>query len=274
MKRSHSRLAFLLLVVAVATPTFAAAIAADVTIPVAGYLVLPGELTYRTELTVTNHRDVLQYIRIDLVMGGFSHILRTFALQPLETKFLPEGAFPANPGFAGNVGAMRFTAIQPYHGGASDPVADPTGLIEASGYVVAERGRFASRGSSRQEVAGIPSSEYAAEEAMFVGVRHDEPTYTNVGIVNLHATQTETFYVQFQYLDPIAVVVPPLSLRQIRIPGPGNGGRSVRVYPEWAIGDGEPVRTTPWVAHASTVDGYTGDAFSGTRVPIATTFRQ
>jgi hypothetical protein len=73
--------------------------------------------------------------------------------------------------------------------------------------------------------------------------------------------------VQYQFLAPIEVVVPPLSSRQIRIPGPGNAGRRVTVYPEWAIGDGAPARTTPWVAYASTVDGYTGDAFSGTRVP-------
>jgi hypothetical protein len=78
--------------------------------------------------------------------------------------------------------------------------------------------------------------------------------------------------VKFQFSEPIAVVVPPLSLRQIRLPGEGNGGRWVQVYPEWSIGNGPPARTTQWVAYASTIDTQTGDAFSGMRVPSATRF--
>jgi len=100
-------------------------------------------------------------------------------------------------------------------------------------------------------------------------VRHSLGTgaYTNVGIVNMDPTETVTFYVRFQYSNPVAVVVPPLSLRQIRLPGEGHGGRYVQVYPEWSIGDGAPVHTTPWLAYSSTVDVQTGDTFSGMRVP-------
>ena len=88
----------------------------------------------------------------------------------------------------------------------------------------------------------------------------------------MHATETVTFYVQFQYQDPFPVTVPPLSSRQVRITGPGNGGRYVRVTPEWALTDEAPAHTTPWVAYASTIDSQTGDAFSGMRVPATSKY--
>ena len=273
MRLNLSRFAFLLLVAVAAAPLFAGSIGADITLPVAGYLELPDDLVYRTELTVTNHRDVLQYVRIELISDGHAGIFRVFPLEPRQTTFLADGGMGTG-NRATRVGAFRVSAATGTGAGRDfETTFDPLGQLEVSAFVVAERGRFASRGSTRQEVAGIPSSEYFLEEMTFVGVRHDLPSYTNVGITNLHPTQTETFFVQYQHLDPVAVVVPPLSARQIRIPGEGNSGRWVKVYPEWSIGDGAPVRTTPWVAYASTVDGYTGDAYSGTRVPAGTRIR-
>jgi hypothetical protein len=268
---SRIHAALLLLVSLVCVPLFGAAIAPEVTIPMAGYLELPNELTYRTELTLTNHRDVLQYVEISRVNDRHDQAFRIFAIEPHSTVFLADGGMGTGGNRQSSVGAFRVRAILPlnFDVHVSEPtVPDPLGRIEVTGFVVADRGRFASRGSSRQELEAIPSSEYTAEEAVFLGVRHDLPTYTNVFVSNLHPTQTETFYVQYKHLAPIAVVVPPLSVRQIRIPGEGNAGRSVVVYPEWAIGDGPPARTTPWVAAASTVDGYTGDAYSGMRVPV------
>ncbi len=271
LKRNGFILACLVLAVVVCLPV-SAAIAPDITIPVAGYLVLPNELTYRTELTLTNHRDAPQRVEIELIDGGSNSPLSEFTMQPRETKFLEHGGFNAGTsGRASKIGAMRFRAVIYEYSGLPELAIDPLGQLEVHAYIIAERGRFGSRGSSRQEMEGIPSSEYTAREAIFVGVRDEPPTYTNVGVTNLHPTQTETFYVEFKYLAPIAVVVPPLSSRMIRIPSPGYGGRSVRVYPEWSITDGEPARTTPWVAYASTVDGHTGDAFSGMRVPVTTT---
>ncbi len=137
---------------------------------------------------------------------------------------------------------------------------------------MADRGRVGQHGSTRQEMAAVPSSEYHAREAVFVGVEHGIMHYTNVGITNLHSTQTETFYVEYQYHEPVAVVVPPLTLVQVRISQIPQGGRSVRVYPEWSLLDDTSGRETPWVAYASTVNKGTGDAFSGTRVPAGITF--
>jgi hypothetical protein len=268
MRVTPFRVPLLLLALFVAVPMFAA-IAADVTIPVAGHALGANDLNYRTELTITNYRNVQQYVQLALIIGGHESVMAIFPMQPLETKFLPTGGFassssPQNDVIAG----MRLRALVAFEG-----APDPEGQIEANAFIVGDRGRFAKNGSSRQEVAGIPSSEYRAEEAVFLGVRHSLGTgaYTNVGIVNM-ATTTETFYVKFQFAEPVAVVVPPLSLRQIRLPGEGNGGRWVQVYPEWSIGDGPPARTTEWVAYASTIDTQTGDAFSGMRVPAATRF--
>ena len=267
MRVTQFRAPLLLFALVVSVPMFAA-IGADVTLPVAGLLELPNDLTYRTELTITNYRDVLQYVQLSLVHDGHDSTFAVFPIEPRHTLFLPSGGFATGGGQTSRVGALRIRAVTGNAGGPNNP-PDPQGQIEASAFVVADRGRFAKNGSSRQEVAGIPSSEYEAEEAVFLGVRHSPGTnyYTNVGIVNLHPTQTETFFVEYQFQDPTVVVVPPLSHRQIRIGGGGNSGRYVRVTPEWALLDEAPARTTPWVAYSSTVDTLTGDAFSGMRVP-------
>jgi len=263
----------LLLALIAAVPMFGA-IAAEVTIPIGGYAQGANDVSYRTELVITNYRDQLQYIELSLVKDGHKGAFRVFPIDPLETLFLccdsQLGDFARQAGT--NVGALRIRAYNVAHdGGPGAP--DPEGRIEATAFIVADRGRFSKHGSSRQEVAGIPSSEYTAEEAVFLGVRHDPNTgvYTNVGIVNMHPSQTETFYVHFQH-DQVAVVVPPNSLRQIRIPSEGGGWRFVRVIPEWSITDEAPARTTPWVAYTSTVDTQTGDAFSGVRVPPSTRY--
>jgi hypothetical protein len=270
MKVSHLRGSLLLLALVSAVPIFAA-VAADVTLPVGGYVVSANDLTYRSEITLTNHRDAVQYVIMEMIKDGAVQPRATFPMQPRETKFFEHGLLPTGGNRATNIGAMRFRAIQPFHGDG-EPVADPQGQIEASSFIVADRGRFAFRGSTRQEMAGVPSSEYHAREAVFVGVEHGISAYTNVGITNLHPTRTETFYVEFQYHTPVAVVVPPLTLIQVRVSQIPEGGRSVRVYPEWSLLDDTSGRETPWVAYASTVNKLTGDAFSGTRVPVGTTF--
>jgi hypothetical protein len=273
MTSAKTRFAFLLVASLTAVPMFGA-IAPELTLPVGGFLRMPNDLRYTTEITLTNHRDVLQYVLVEIVANGFAERTAVVPVDAHRTVFSASGFMATSRNRESQVGAFRFTAIKGPDVAPNLPVVpDPAGQLEVSSYIIAEHGEDGFRGSSRQEVAAIPSSEYALEEMVFVGVRHDAPTYTNVGIVNLHPTQSEKFYVQYQFLEPIEVTVPPLSSRQIRIPGPGNGGRRVTVYPEWSIGDTAPTRTSPWVAYASTVDGYTGDAFSGTRVPATAKVR-
>ena len=85
---------------------------------------------------------------------------------------------------------------------------------------------------------------------------------TNVGITNMDEERTVTFFVEFPSLAPLAVEVPPQSMRSIRIPGEGNQAREIRIYPDWAKTGEEP---TPWVAYTSSVDTFTGDAWTGVR---------
>ena len=249
------------------TTAAVAAVSAETTLPVVGYVDAPNDLIYRTELVVTNHRDAPQTVRFELIANGEVVTFKTLQMGARETQYLNDAGFTADFRHRGFIGALRLTAIQP------DGSADSAGQLEANAFIVGERA-LGARGSTRQEIAGIAPSEYQPENAVFLGVRHSEGTgaYTNVGIVNLHPTQTETFYVRFQYSEPVAVTVPPLSLRQIRLPGAGHGGRYVHVYPEWSLTQEAPPRTTPWVAYASTVDVQTGDAFSGMRVPTDTSY--
>ncbi|HEX6087545.1 MAG TPA: hypothetical protein VF266_23640 [Thermoanaerobaculia bacterium] len=256
------RLTSYVLLALAATVPLSAAVSSEVTIPVAGYLVLSDDLTYRTEAVITNHSDRAKTVVLELVHDGHAELFRVFTIDAHETMFLPTAGLPsASPGLNGTIGALRLRT-------------DGTGGIEAKAVIVAER--RISRGSSRQEVEGVPMEEYHANETYFLGVRHSAGTgaYTNVGITNLSETETVTFFVQFQFhTQPTAVTVPPLSMRQIRVTGPGNAGRWVRVWPEWSDPDGTPAHSTPWVAYASTVDTHTGDAYSGQRVPAHSKFR-
>ena len=249
--------ALLIFLVLAAVPAFAE-IGHDITLPVVGRVILP-HVTYTTELSITNHRDVVQRVAIDFVGIETSRKFDgVIALEPRETRFEPSGLLGAL-GHGSGMYALRIRAIDD----GDNP--DPNGRIDATAYIVAVRGPFGLYGTSRQEINATPSEEYTAKEALFHGVRHDLPVYTNVGITNLDPVEPVTFYVQFAYLDPIEVTVPPQTLVQVRIPGPGNAGRWVRVYPAWAI-NGED-RAIPWVAYASSVDGQTGDAWSGIRAP-------
>lgn len=264
------RLPVLTLVLLVLALPLSAAVSSDVTLPAAGYLNLTPDLQYRTEAVLINHGDKAQYVVMELVRDGRTDFFRGFSIGPHETLFLPTSGFASSPSMANFLGALRIRAVKDF----DVRETDPTGQLEAKAYIIADRP--ISRGTSRQEVEGVPSEDYTANETFFLGVRHSPNTgaYTNVGITNLHPNETVTFYVQFQYqTEPTAVAVPPLTLRQFRIPAPGSGGRWVRVYPEWYAANGNPARTTPWVAYASTVDTHTGDAFSGTRVPAGSIFR-
>ena len=271
MREVPRRGAFLLLALTLAVPTFAAAFGPEVTLPAVGRIYLPNDNSYRTEIVLTNHRDVPQYVMLSTIQDGHDSPRHIFQLEAHRTAYLQDGSIglPSND-MTNFLGAMRIRAIVgTLENDEPNVTPDPLGQLEATAFIVSDRGRFGSKGSTRQEIEGVQSAEYHAEEAVFLGVRHSYGTgfYTNVGIANLHPTQTETFFIEFQFgaLEP--VVVPPLSVRQVRVGGNGSGGRYVRVIPQWALTDEAPARTTPWVAYASTIDMQTGDAFSGIRVP-------
>lgn len=268
--RVSRRLIPALLVLAFAVSAFGATLAADLTLPVWGRVALP-ELTYTPELTITNHRDVRQTVLVDFISNldlPFDNRV-LFTLEPRQTIFVSTGMVSNFLGNLNGIGALRFRAI----GTLAGLRLDEQGQLEVRASILALRGRFGFSGTSRQEVETVPSSEYTAREAVFVGVRHDGLLYTNVGIVNMGGRQ-EKFFVRFEYLDEVIEVnVPPMSIRQFRLPGPGTAGRWVSVVPEWATTTTEPARTSPWVAYTSSVDPRTGDAFSGVRVPSNTTFQ-
>lgn len=273
------RRALLIVVLFAAVPLFAAA--PEVTLPVAGRLEKPGTdvrggEVYYTELAITNHRDVEQRVAYEFIGGdhlfGFT---RTHRIPPKATWYgrLRLDAFAVER--TQWVGALRLVAVTQTLDAEEVPIyhRDPAGQIEAKAFIVHERGRFAINGTSRQEVEAVPIHEYTLPSSTFFGVIHQPPDfYTNVGITNLHETQTVTFIVQFRTLEPITVTVGPKSSQQIRISGGKNGGdfegtdgRYLVITPEWATSGGTP---TPWVAYASTVDGLTGDAFTAERSPF------
>ncbi len=261
------RIAVVSLLLALALPA-AADIGHDITLPIVGNVFLPN-VTYRTELVLRNHRDVPQQVVIEYIggpeqPGGFFPYDGLAALDARGTHFYRQGFIPNTHGTF--IRSMRLWAAKPTgqknERGLPLFEPDPEGRIEAIAYVVGDRGRFGSLGSSRQEIQATASTEYHAREAIFHGISHDANIYTNVGITNMDQERTVTFFVEFPSLAPLAVEVPPQSMRSIRIPGEGNQAREIRIYPDWAKSGEEP---TPWVAYTSSVDTFTGDAWTGVR---------
>ncbi len=263
--------AFAVAVLFVAVPLFGGPIGSDLTLPVVGQIIRP-EVRYTTELLVTNHRDVPQWVIVEDIDGTPEEFTRAFLLRPNETGHSmivrPEDF----------IGARRYRAViqLPFDETVQDDptyIDDPDGRIEVKAFITRSLGRFGAFGTSRQEVEAVPSTEYRVAKNIFVGVRSIETTYTNVGITNLDPTETVTFYVHWAPLAAFPVTVGPNDFEQIRVPLDFTGFAPrpyLTITPEWAL-DGSG-RTTPWVAYTSTVDGYTGDAFTGIRVPPDTVF--
>ena len=210
---------------------------------------------------------------LDFVGGEhlFPDYTRAFRVPPKATVYGPLQL--SNTREQPNwIGALRITAVIQTLDAEEIPVytPDPAGQIDAKAFIIHEHGRFGLFGTSRQEMEGIPAAEYVLPAATFFGTLHQPPNfYTNVGITNLHPTETVTFFVQYRDVEPIVVTVGPRSSQQIRISGgtrgfEGSAGRYAVVTPAWAVDGGTP---TPWVAYASTVDLLTGDAFTGLRTP-------
>lgn len=261
-------MALLLLALFAAVPMFAA-VGSEIAIPVAGRIILPGDIAYVTHLTITNHRDTLQPVVIQWLGEAPHEFSYAITLAPKETIFHEGRRDREFFGRDNTPGTLRFIAVKEIPKAGYTP--DPDAKIEVNATIAKLRGRFGLDGSSRQEMEGVPSSEYLAREAVFLGLTHELPTYTNVGVANLSTTETMTYVIRFgEKNDPIELTVAPQSSAQIRIPGEFAAGTFVRIHPQWALTNGTP---TPWVAYASTVDGYTGDAFSGMRVPAGINFR-
>jgi len=241
-----------------------AVIAPDLTVPAAGTIVLPDrDLAYVTELTIINHRDADQLIAVHWI-DGQNAVTEMLTLKRKAALFHPGSQAMHHFGVPGRLGALRFEAVK------ADNTPDPEGRLEVRAFVIAERGRFGAAGKTRQEIETIPSSDYLAPEALFAGVIHNLPTYTNVGVVNLDPVRTITFYISTYNFQSIEVEVAPMSTGQVRLPGKGeNGLIYLSVKPDWALVPGS-APAAPWVAYTSTIDGVTGDAASGVRVPIDT----
>jgi len=139
------------------------AVAADLTVPAAGTVLLPGR-----DRSTCRRRSRSPRTRRSSARGRTSRATTRFPRDSARSA-----SSPSRP--------------------ITLPIP-PAGRLEVSTFIVAQRGRSGSDGQSRQEIGAIPSSEYLQERMQFIDVRHKLPTYTNVGIVNL-AEAEQTFRV-------------------------------------------------------------------------------
>jgi photosystem II stability/assembly factor-like uncharacterized protein len=106
-----------------------------------------------------------------------------------------------------------------------------------------------------ETIAAFHSAAFSPRSARGVtGLRNDASTRTNVGVVNLSANfrQFTITVTGERATDHFAIVVPPFSVVQTRLPQPDYGALSLDVTSDDAA--------ARWLLYASAVDNNTGDA--------------
>lgn len=205
---------------------------------------------FRSDLTLVNHKAVNQVVGIEWLprgeqgdgklTGEITIPPRTFYTYKnvLETAFFRTG-----------MGALRFVSLK------ADRTIDPTGLIDGFSRVWTETP--SGPGTVSQAFNPVSESDLVGpDQAVILGLRHDADYRTNVGIVNLDATQYHTWNVKVsgRRTAEFQITVAPNSMEQVALPAGDYGDIAITV-----TGEGNAIRN--WTAYASTVDNRTGDGW-------------
>ncbi len=167
------------------------------------------------------------------------------------------------------LGAILVTGVSSFTAGGP-VVADPSARLYASVRIwTPQQG---TNGTTSQSLPAIPANTINTPTAALfsVGGADEPPSYrTNVGIVNIDPTLTQTFVLTIVTPAPpgppgppprlISVTVPPMSMEQIPVGSGLTAGTQININPVSVNGGAV---TTRWVAYGSTINNVTGDAWS------------
>ena len=143
--------------------------------------------------------------------------------------------------------------------GSGTPTVDPAGRL-----VVTERiwtPQPGTTGTMSQTFPTLATSEINTQVPAILGQRIDARYRTNVGIVNLSASEV-SFDVLQSSDDPTfapvvqTVTVPPFAMQQVSAQNFKSTALQIRITPKSAIS------STQWMAYGSSVDNVTGDSWS------------
>jgi hypothetical protein len=233
----------------------------QVLIPVAGSVAGANGTYFRSDIRVTNLREVSQRVYLQWVPrnggpvpAGISSVT-IVDIAPHQT--LASDDFVREIMNRGDLGAIWVKALD------AAGELDPAGRLNSTSRVWTPQP--GTSGTTSQSLPSIALSDVVSEHLAIIGGRRNEKFRTNIGIVNLDATGTHRFRVTVSGENPTVVPeihlvdVPALGLVQLPLDGvPQN---NLRIDVEEDLAPGQP-RLTLWTAYSSTVDNVTGDGWA------------
>lgn len=240
-------------------------------IPAAGSVDGANGTHFRSDITVTNFRNVDQRVQFgwipdpDTVPFMIDPPIPSFTLLtiPASGSISSEDFFKDHLPYQWTIGGMLISAL------TQDGQIDKAALLQATERIwTAQAGTngTTSQTFSVLDAAQIPSG---GRRVMIFGHHLDDRFRTNVGIVNLDPYKTVTWQIMRNSDIPSAVpltmtvTLPPSSMKQVSLSNPPAKNLQIwiDVLPLGSVTSG------PWVAYASTVDNVTGDSWSNVVLP-------
>lgn len=242
---------------------FAAAASAQsnrLVIPAAGDVPGANGTHFRSDISITNLRDVDQMVMFVWMPrpGTGNPVSGRGILIPAHATIQSDNFIRQYLGETG-LGALEIRAI----GSAADASIDAAGRLHATSRIWTNQP--GSTGTVSQSLPAIPYTEIVHERIRFTGHRTGPQFRTNVGITNLLDDVTMNYAITItgsvQVFEPLVlfVAVPPQSLVQIPIDWPEDPKLNVEVTALRQPGGG---LGTLWTAYVSTIDNITGDSWS------------
>jgi hypothetical protein len=230
--------------------------ASHVWVPVAGHAEGANGTFFRSEISVTNLRSVVQKVRVFWLPQG-----STGSATALQTYDFPPGRGFSSEDFVdrlllqSGLGAIELVGV------TSTGAADPQALLHVTSRIWTPRPDGSEGTMSQTFPAVIAGASAASDIKDIYGMRRGNDYRLNVGVLNPSAT-TQTFRVLVTIEGPAGVsvetidlTVPSRAIQQVLIPGTGSGVATVRVE-DLGGGAGD------WQTWASSVDNKSGDAWS------------
>jgi hypothetical protein len=212
---------------------------------------------FRSDITLVNLSSHDQLILLQwLPQPGASPATATMTLRSLAG--FRSSDFVTDIFHTTGLGSILVTGMQT--GGTA---ADTTARLFASSRIWTNQP--GTNGTTSQDLPAIPPGGINTPAAVIFGMggADNASNYrTNVGIVNVDATATQTFNVQRQttasQTTVATVTLPPMTMTQVAV-GTITPGEQVNVV---NVSPSAQARSTLWIAYGSTVDNVTGDAWS------------
>jgi hypothetical protein len=238
-------------------------------IPAAGDTVGANGTHFRSDITLTNFRDIDQRVQLQWIPN-----------TPSTTTPMPAPRYVTLPAHSGVVSEDFATEVMQQTGLGAILIAGVTASSDPdSGALLYATARIwspqpGSTGSVSQSFPVVPVAAInPASQVIILGQRIDSRYRTNVGIVNLESGYSRTFDIGQSTDDPTfapvqtTLTVPPMAILQVPLQSASSKTLQITITAR-AVANTPPGPANKWVAYGSTVDNATGDSWSNLAMPL------